>query len=77
VTSGRTRGRRSESDNQKTVIAIEAAGAKAGTSGNLRIGLDTLGIRFDELVLLRREVSDWAKAIIAIYRAELKTKGVL
>ena len=60
-----------------TSAMVAAAGAKSGSTGNLRAGLDALGIDRDLLTLLNDDVASWATKIASAYRAELRAKSLL
>lgn len=64
--------------NQKpTATVVVAVGGTEGATGNLRKGLNALGIDADLLGELHNEVSTWAAAAIKRYEEELRTIGLI
>ena len=59
-----------------TSLIIESIGGKSGSTGNLRTGLEALGIDTDFLRILHVEVSAWQRAVIGTYEAELLRAGL-
>ncbi len=53
-----------------------SAGAKHGSSGNMRTGLKALGIYTDFLRDLHKEVSDWQRRVIGTYESDLEKMGL-
>ena len=62
---------------KQTAVLITAAGAQEGSSGNLRSGLESLGIDYEDLIGLHKEVTAWAKAVAETYEGELKALKLL
>ena len=48
-----------------------------GSSANLRSGLQSLGMDYEDLVGLHNEVTAWAKAVAEAYEGELKELNLL
>ncbi len=59
-----------------TSLIIESVGGKSGSTGNLRTGLDALGIDTDFLRILHGDVQAWQRAVIGTYKAELVRAGL-
>jgi hypothetical protein len=64
-------------NSKKTADVITAAGAKQGSSGNLRQALETLGIDYKDPTKLLTEVIAWEQAIASIYKRELGSLKLL
>lgn len=59
-----------------TARIVMSAGAKHGSSGNMRTGLKALGIYTDFLRDLHKEVSDWQRRVIGTYESDLEKMGL-
>jgi hypothetical protein len=66
-----------KADEQRTVDVISAAGAQPLSTANLRTGLTTLGINYTEVEKVLDEMLAWKSSVIAAYRSELQSKGIL
>jgi len=66
-----------ESRSKPTADIIAAAGAKEGSTGNLRAGLKALDIDYDLLDRLHDEIATWASDVVKTYRSELHAKGLV
>jgi len=60
-----------------TAEIVKAIGGSEGSTGNLRLGLEALGIDCDLLRQLHDEIATWADAVIQTYAAELQAGGLL
>jgi hypothetical protein len=64
--------------NQKrTADIVVTVGGSEGSTGNLRTGLDALGIDYDRLDDLHDEISTWARTVIDTYERELQSRGLI
>jgi hypothetical protein len=64
-------------NSKRTAAVIMAAGARQGSSGNLRTALETLKIDYKNLTELVKEVVAWGKAIVKTYKQELAALKLL
>jgi hypothetical protein len=62
---------------KQTAEIIQAVGAREFSTGNLRKGLEALGVEYDQLHLLAETVQKWASEVHRAYENELKQKGLL
>lgn len=61
-----------------TAQTISKAGAKRGSSGNLRTGAEVLGNRnYSDTLKFAKIVSDWAKKLESGYVSELMARGLI
>jgi hypothetical protein len=62
---------------KQTADTIMALGATEGSTGNLRKGIEVLGIakKYADLVNVSGMVSDWANAVFTTYESELRRLG--
>ena len=64
--------------NKYTIDVLVAAGAKQGSTGNLRTGIRALGVDdYENLTKLSDVVEKWTNALITAYENELKSESLI